>query len=908
MTHVLIVLVLIMQLVLSLGLWTKQYNIPNSQIRSDQGFAYIVELPDLVAPFPLRISSDGPGAPANSSLSLYEDGHRLGPAHAAHDHIRQAGMGAYSHWNGGLFFSSGDGSNPSANGRAYAAVVAVTAHPGVVMATILVAVLLGVFRWREYLKQIRANHRKITAFGTAIFYLVCALVFLGMRTPDGAAVSLSDVFGASLLVLATVAMSAVFEYLDVFGLRLKVSRMLRRFAYLVCGFLAVVLAGLSLGLFPAMNIGATGFEPMMAVQAKPSGLAGAIVLHALGSLVGILLPFFIGSGAVGYTRFGRNLSLHGLLLAGYPIGLGLMALGVVTFLALSYGWIISVAVLVIAALGWRMLSVDVRLLRHYSVLVAALCPFGLLFALWSALDWHGPFAGAGGLTSGDLSFYSNSIWPLQTYGLPLPNLGVDGEIFPQAGVPNMLISMLGAIFANAVPLNPYLFVISFSTMAYVVGIGILLTAFISENRHHPIAPAVKIFMVLALIAAGRYPYWIAESPPVAHAIPLAVSIFWYSLRSRGTARGIAASIVASMLGSAVSKVVSVSFFVCLSLWPLDRDKQKPSQIPKSVLLVGGLIVGAYVVFMLAVYGHIFLSIGRFGPESYRYYWGVDGNILYAWPFIARDFGVLLLLALCLWLLPMPFSVSVAFVTFIAYPYLFQINMALAVLSLALFFVIRPDIFRRAPVLWTTAVVLTVPAMLFTDSSGVLAGPIWLAVVAGIFCCALAFSAFHQQASNYVPTACRISGFALGMIGLLVVAVESKHLSVATHPVSIPFNAMEIWAQVRSKTAPDTLVFTDQTSPDDIGIVGGWNSVAVSGARQVYVANWVQSRLRTNAEAKSQRYQTNEAVLSGHVRPDAVDMSRPYTSFAAVVKASRVMPAGWSRQGGNAEWALYTWNG
>ncbi|SMD00965.1 hypothetical protein SAMN05880593_1153 [Rhizobium sp. RU36D] len=908
LAHVLIVLVLMTQLVPGLGLWTKQSQIQIPQIRSDQGFAYVVELPGLVAPFPFVISSDGPGAPADSSLSLYEDGRRLGPAHSSHGQIRQAGLGAYSHWNGGLLFSSSDGSDPRTNGRTYTASAAAAPNPGVVMASFLVAVLLWLFRWRDYLLLIRDNKRAGIIVGSVIFYLVCVLVFLGMGKQDGEAVSLPNIFGASLMVMATVAVSAVFEYFDVFGLRWKVPHILRRLAYLVSGFLAVVAVGFSLGLFPAMNVGAAGFEPMLAVQAKPSGLASAIVLHALGSLFGILLPFLMGCGALGHTKFGRSLSLHGLMLAGYPIGLGLVAAGVVSFLALSYGWVISVAVLVAAALGWRMLSVDRQLLRHYSVLVAALCPFGLLYALWIGLDWHGPFAGAGGLTSGDLSFYSNSIWSLQTYGLPMPNLAVDGEKFAQAGVPNMLIPMVGAIFAKAIPLDPYLFVISFSTMAYVLGIGILLTAFLCEHRHAPIAPAVKVFMVLALIAAGRYPYWIAESPPVAHAIPVAVSIFWYSLRLKGTAKGIAAGILAGVLGSAVSKIVSLSFFVCLSLWPFDGDKQKLHRIPKSVLLVGGIIVGAYVVLMLLVYGQMYLSIGRFGSESYRYYWSIDANILAAWPFIARDCGVLFLLALCVWLLPMPFSVAVAFVTFLAYPYLFQINMALAVLSLALFFVIGPDIFRRAPVPWTTAIVLTVPAMFFTDPSGIMTGPIWFAVVAGIFCCALAFSAFRQQASNYVSTACRISGFALGMIGLLVVAVESKHLSVATHPVAIPFDAMEIWAQVRSKTEPDTLVFTDQTSPDDAGTVTGKNSVVVSGTRQVYVANWVQSSLRTNAEAKSQRYQTNEAVLSGQIRPDAVDMSRPYTSFAAVVKASRVMPAGWSRLGGNAEWALYAWNG
>ncbi|GJM21731.1 MAG: hypothetical protein DHS20C15_16460 [Planctomycetota bacterium] len=56
-----------------------------------------------------------------SRLELFEDGVALGPAHASHQEIRDAGAGRYSHWSGGLYFSSSDGSDPNANGREYLA-------------------------------------------------------------------------------------------------------------------------------------------------------------------------------------------------------------------------------------------------------------------------------------------------------------------------------------------------------------------------------------------------------------------------------------------------------------------------------------------------------------------------------------------------------------------------------------------------------------------------------------------------------------------------------------------------------------------------------------------------------------------------------------------------------------------
>ena len=57
-----------------------------------------------------------------SSLELFEDGRRLGPAHSMHDDVRHSGSGRYSHWKKTLVFSSSDGSDPRRNGRLYLAV------------------------------------------------------------------------------------------------------------------------------------------------------------------------------------------------------------------------------------------------------------------------------------------------------------------------------------------------------------------------------------------------------------------------------------------------------------------------------------------------------------------------------------------------------------------------------------------------------------------------------------------------------------------------------------------------------------------------------------------------------------------------------------------------------------------
>ena len=55
-----------------------------------------------------------------SQLLLWENETQLGPRHALHDAIENNGAGRYSHWNGGLIFSTSDGSDPNTNGRCYA--------------------------------------------------------------------------------------------------------------------------------------------------------------------------------------------------------------------------------------------------------------------------------------------------------------------------------------------------------------------------------------------------------------------------------------------------------------------------------------------------------------------------------------------------------------------------------------------------------------------------------------------------------------------------------------------------------------------------------------------------------------------------------------------------------------------
>lgn len=83
-----------------------------SLVSNEMGYCYLMH-------FDFGTPSNIPGAEDISKLQLYEDGKPLGPAHTDHEIIRNVGLGRFSHWKTGLWFSASDNSNPLTNGRVY---------------------------------------------------------------------------------------------------------------------------------------------------------------------------------------------------------------------------------------------------------------------------------------------------------------------------------------------------------------------------------------------------------------------------------------------------------------------------------------------------------------------------------------------------------------------------------------------------------------------------------------------------------------------------------------------------------------------------------------------------------------------------------------------------------------------
>lgn len=97
--------------------------------------------------FPYRILSDSAEDPQASTLRLFEDDRELEPGHAEHSIIETQGAGHYSFWNGYLYFSSADGTEPAAGVHRYTASFKPALSRGLLPAAGLLFIVTTALAW-----------------------------------------------------------------------------------------------------------------------------------------------------------------------------------------------------------------------------------------------------------------------------------------------------------------------------------------------------------------------------------------------------------------------------------------------------------------------------------------------------------------------------------------------------------------------------------------------------------------------------------------------------------------------------------------------------------------------------------------------------------------------------------------
>ncbi len=111
-----------------------EYRVPSERITPKRGHSYAYELPGRGY---WRVRSDDGLDRRRAKSQLHEDGEPLGPDHGNHRSIASVGMGKFSHWQGQLFFSASDNSDPRANGRSYSLLSRARLGYGFLIATAL---------------------------------------------------------------------------------------------------------------------------------------------------------------------------------------------------------------------------------------------------------------------------------------------------------------------------------------------------------------------------------------------------------------------------------------------------------------------------------------------------------------------------------------------------------------------------------------------------------------------------------------------------------------------------------------------------------------------------------------------------------------------------------------------------
>jgi hypothetical protein len=794
-------------------------NLVAAQISADGGFAYTIPIP-LRPPVGYVIDSDRPGRVV-SNLRLRENGQPLGAAHSAHADIRERGQGRYSHWQGWLYFSASDSSDPRSNGRSYTISATASIHPYGLAAVALIDVL-ALIAARSWLMRFRR--------------------------------ALANVAIAAALVLAALAAAGVFG-----------------------------------------RINESAGSP------KDTALVVATLMHALFGCVILIAQWIAGAGVARLVLGVRRAAPANVLLLGFALSLPIAAILAVVSLSHPYGFGLAAAIWLVCCLpllSWRPAAGELAAVFRVGI---AVLPFAIGFGCWMGLNWHGPTETLGGSPSGDLVYYSTSIVSLSMQLYPYLNLGY--EQAPLNLYFNMLFPLLGAALSRVVTFDPFLFIAAGGGASFVLSLGLTLqlyiqgTGILTRGAH---AALSSLVLALALVAAIRYPYWIIESIPMIHAVPLTLVVVYWARKNDARARLLAFGL--AVVGSALSKVVGAAVLAPFAFATAVPRFFRMSYRVRVTAVVAAAAAAVYGAVLLYRMGPINFAVAPLGPVSVamiRHYHADFWTVL---PFAMRDASAVLLAVVAFvladWLVAG--AIAFGFLLFLTNPFLFQFDFVCAVIILGLIACDHPDRLWKFRVLVLGALLLAVPAALLTDPAGDSSGLAWLICVGSTIWIALA-----SQRPLAWPGTGRTAAAAALVLCVGLVAVGRGYLIVASgwQPGVLTPQVRQIWLAVKQRTPPDALIFTDQTGIEPT-LLGGWNTYAFIGARQIFVSNlYINIATRNDRALALDVLRENDAVLNGK-SPAHLALRGRYSGYFAVVSRSRPVPVQWVKLFENEQYALY----
>jgi hypothetical protein len=194
----------------------------------------------------------------------------------------------------------------------------------------------------------------------------------------------------------------------------------------------------------------------------------------------------------------------------------------------------------------------------------------------------------------------------------------------------------------------------------------------------------------------------------------------------------------------------------------------------------------------------------------------------------------------------------------------------------------------------------------SDPAGLASGVVWMVCLGGSVLVAVLTTTRIEGGPSLFPfrASAAMAATTLAIATLLLVGTAKGHLIFNSGWPLLKPELRDIWTKVRELTPSDALIFTDQVD-ESISLVGGWNTYAFSGQRQLYLSSYYTTfELRTNPPRMREELAINEAVLNGTRKPADVQTQRRYDGMFAVVSVLRTVPPGWTRIYGNANYALF----
>jgi hypothetical protein len=518
-----------------------------------------------------------------------------------------------------------------------------------------------------------------------------------------------------------------------------------------------------------------------------------------------------------------------------------------------------------------------------------------------ALLWHGPTETLPGSPSGDLSFYAGSIWSLASQPYPFIDLGyADGGT---RSFFNNLYPALGAALLYLPNFDPFLFLLATGGTSYVLLTTLMLQLYAADRISGTPGPLDVLVLILSVLIAARYPYWVVESIPMVFVPALTIAVWWMAERGQSDFKWSIASMSAGLTGSILSKVTTAAVLVPLGAAGLLKQFRILPLRVRAIVLCLICIFGVYSIAMLLHFLPMFVATPdvEVGPESLR-------NP--QWYFACRDIAAAGLVVLA-WLIadgPVALALTIGLATFLLFSFVFQVNFVAAALLLGLMMFTGPAKSPLARALALAAFAASMPAAVLSDPAGSSSGIVWIFCLGGAALVAVlsaikgATSLLTFRATAFVAIA-TIAIAGLGLVGVAggFVIIDSGW---RTHGSELSPEVRDIWSAVRRLTPPDALIFTDQVD-ETINLLGGWNTYAFSGQRQIYLSSYYTAPELRNDQGKLRKLLSiNASVLTGTMKPVDVPTKARREQVFAVIAADRVAPRSWEVIYTNKRYAIF----